>query len=511
MPYALNPAESTYLVKVLYLLKHFFDPNFVEVPNFFLYINSFFLILLNSLHDIDSIIGLLEVDPQALYLPLRCLNLIFGIGTIAVVFLIGNFFSLFTAVVASSLIALSFLHLKYSQLFLPYNYMTFFALLSCFFCIKAFYRIKLNLQTARSLLILSTILASLSTSMHYIGFVSFVPVLFVIFLTKEFNNSRFYKFCLTLFLLIFVLLNPYLIFHLVDFLIFSFKSYLKNYSYYHSSSYLLYLFNFLIYGIGPVAWVSAFGILKYKSYYDLDLLKIIFSLPLIYFACLGLFHLTSAGYSVLLLVFFSLASALVLNLFYESYFKEDVGVKRLIFIFLILFTFYIPLKYSIKYNKLVALADARIVATEWIKRNTTSEFKIAWDKNSLQINWFDPYSLNDLKGLEIDPELLKNEQKFLISSSFLKDKKWFTKLRKKVDYVVINNLDYEKVLREKYPKLLEKYYLKLLKLKPVVVFSPYVGVKKEKISSFLLEELYFPLETLFTRERTGPVISIYKL
>lgn len=511
LPYSLNPNESTYLIKILYLLKHWFNPDFVEVSNLYLYLNSFFLIVANKLLGVSSLVGALEVDPKILYLPLRFLSLIFGIFTIIVVFLIGNLFNSFVGIVASILVALSFLHLKYSQLFLPHSHMTFFALLSCFFCIKAFYTINTNLELTRKLLILSTVLAALSTSMHYIGFVSFAPVLLVIFLSKKSFDKNFIKFCTTLFLLIFIVLNPYLIFSLISLLVYLFTTYVKSYSIYNAGSYLPHLFNFLVYGIGPVAWVSAFGILKYKNCYDLNILKILFCMPVLYFAFLGLFHLTSAAYSVLLLPFFSIASALVLNLFYESYFKKDASLMKLVCIIIFLFAFYLPLKYSKKYCQLTSLEDTRVLATEWIKRNTTSDFKISWDRNSIQLNWFNTYNSRDLRNLGIYPELLKNDQRFLISSVFLKDKKWFRNLRKKVDYVVINSLDYERVLREKNPKLLEKYYKRLLKLKPVITFNPYLRDKETKIRSSLIEELYSPSSQLFDRERTGPLIKIYKL
>jgi hypothetical protein len=77
--------------------------------------------------------------------------------------------------------------------------------------------------------------------------------------------------------------------------------------------------------------------------------------------------------------------------------------------------------------------------------------------------------------------------------------------------VVINSLDYERVLRDKNPKLLEKYYKRLLKLKPAITFNPYLRDKETKIRSSLIEELYSPSSQLFDRERTGPLIKIYKL
>lgn len=511
LPYSLDPGESTYLIKILNLLKHWFNPNFIEVPHFFLYLSSFFLIIVNKLLGISSIISALEVDPKTLYLPLRFVSLIFGMLTIIVVFLIGSLFNSFVGIVASALLALSFLHLKYSQLFLPHGYMTFFTLLSCFFCIKAYFSISTNLELARKLLILSTILAALSTSMNYVGFVSLAPNLLIIFLNRECFDKNYLRFCLTLFLLLFIVLNPFLIFSLINLLVFFFSSYVKSYKMYNSTSCFLYLFSFLVYGIGPVAWVSALGILKYKSYYDLNVLKILFCVPVLYFAFLCLFHLTSASYSVLLLPFFSIASALVLNLFYENYFKKDTSLMKLVFIVLFLFAFYLPFKYSKKYCQLTSLEDTRILATEWIKRNTTSDFRISWDRNSVQLNWFDQYNSKDLRELGIYPELLKNDQRFLITSSFLKSRRWFRNLRRKVDYVVVNSLDYERVLREKNPKLLEKYYRHLLKLKPIITFNPYLRGVETKIRSSLIEELYSPSSNLFERERTGPIINIYKL
>ena len=127
--------------------------------------------------------------------------------------------------------------------------------------------------------------------------------------------------------------------------------------------------------------------------------------------------------------------------------------------------------------------------------------KIIWDKNSIQINWHNPY----------EPESLLDKKRFIITPKLLEKKHWLGYLRKKVDYAVINSLDVETVLRNPENSYKKKYYKEIQKLKPVITFNPYLLEKEKEIRHSLLEDLYIPFNALWQRERAGPLIKVYKL
>ena len=504
MPYVLDPHESRYLLNIFYLSKHFLNPGTVSVPSFFLYLNTVIVFFVQGTLNINHLLNNLEVNPASFYLPLRLLSVLFGIGTVIVVYFIGNVFGSLTGILAGGFLAVSFLHVKFSQIFLPFGGMVFFSLLSTFFALKALS------SKGSTYLVLSIIFSSLGTGMHYIGFVSIIPIFFVLALNKETYSSKHLRFLFLLFFLSFFLTNPYFFFFLFRFILFLVRTYVKSYYYHHSGSYLLYL-NFLISSVGPVVWVCASGLLKYKKDYNSDYLKVLFSLPFLYLGILGVFHATSPGYAMLLVPYFCLAASLVLNSMYSEQAQSNNTEKQFILLILILFAFYIPLKYTLKYNKLIDLSDTRVLATEWIKKNTTSDFRIAYDKNSIQFSPLDAYRKSDLKSLTSDFEVLLDKQKFSISYKLLKKKNWLKILRKKVDYIVINSFDFERALREPKDSPEKKYYKQILKLKPTITFNPYLLEKEKQVRFYLLEELYSPFETLWQRERAGPLIKIYKL
>ena len=224
-----------------------------------------------------------------------------------------------------------------------------------------------------------------------------------------------------------------------------------------------------------------------------------------YLAFLGLFHLTDSGHGVCIVPYLCIGAAMV----FASLFKKEN--LRFLFIFLTLLALWIPLKYTLRHNKMLSLSDTRILATEWIRENTTDSYKVVWGRNSIQPNWYDAYSKNYLIDLGIDKDVLITKQQFIVKDKLLKAKSWFQQLRKKVDYVVVSSLDTEKIFRSQGHILEKKYYSKFEKLEPIITFNPYYLQKEKQIRLLRLEELYSPFETLWQRERTGPLIEIYKL
>lgn len=381
-----------------------------------------------------------------LFVLLRFISVLFGVGTVLLTYLIGLLFNPFVGLFASAFLSVSYLHIKFSQSFLTLSPMIFFFVSTTYLALK--FLITRNLKY------------------FYLGLVSSLIGLSL----NGFNPLKYL--C---------------------------KSYFDSYFEYHSSTFFLYLFNFLIIGVGPVVWASAFFLFRYKNNYNLSLLKVLFFIPILCLSTFTLLHITSVGYVSTLAPYVCLAAGLVFSPYYEEVKNQETSLRKLSFLLLLLFALFIPLKYTLKYNKIINLSDTRTIATEWIKDNSSSDYKIAWDKNSF------------LKELLPEEEFFTNKQRYNITSSLLNKKDWFKILRKKVDYVVIDSLDYEQVLRKPGKDLKKKYYKKLLKLKPVITFNPYLKDSDKHLSSFLFEELYSPYETLWQRERAGPVIRIYKL
>ena len=135
------------------------------------------------------------------------------------------------------------LHVEFSQMFMPFSAMTFFCLLSGLYAFKG--------KTSKNRdVTLSVIFALLSFLIHPIGIISIIPLLF------NWSREKSYLKFKILFIVA-LLLNIHYFFHLPSLLLTTFKSYLINYYNYHSSSYLLYSFNFLLLGSGPIAYFSS--------------------------------------------------------------------------------------------------------------------------------------------------------------------------------------------------------------------------------------------------------------
>lgn len=499
LPYILNLDESSTFLKVVSLFKDFFKFKSLE-PSLFNYLSAVVLFINSWTFDTNSILNILEVKPGSLYISLRLLSVIFGVGSVVLVYLTGLMFGSLVGIIASGLIAVSLLHIKFSQLFLPYSALAFFSLLNTYSLIKV-----LMDKDKNSKMTLPFVFSFICSSINYFGLLNYVSVLMVMAIKKDFSALK--KFWLVS-LISYLFINPQVVLNLPMLLKNGVTDYINGYFSYHGSSYLLYGCSSLLQGAGPIAWLSIFLLFFCKEDYDKNSLKFLFSLPLIYLAVLGFFHVTSIGYGVILIPYICLACGLVFNYFYKRRIDDS---SKFIFILLLLIAFWIPLKYTFKYKKIMSLSDTRVIATEWIEENASGNVKIVWDKNSVQPRWYDAYNKADLEKLVSDPYLVTDKRKFLINPELLKRDRWLKLLKKKVDYVIVDNVEYEKCLREPGHKIEKRYYKGILKLKPYLTFSPYF-IENEKIAKQgLIEELYSPFLSLWQRERPGPIIKIYEM
>ncbi len=495
LPYSLNLQETEYLSNILSLIHEPFKIHFFEVPSFFLVFNSLITFICSG----GNVIYALEINPQWVLTILRLESLVFSVSSIVLIYMIGEFFGSFVGIFASAFLAVSFLHVKQAQFFSPVSALTFFTLLSVFFILKAIS----EQDEKKDRYYLFSLISSLTAGLfHFFGLFSLIPVFISSFLNKDVKNLKKYLIC---YFSIFIILNPYSIFTLYNFLI----SFLSRYSYtftnYHFSTFFLSTFTNLITAVGPFVYFAAVYLIFCREEYDDIALKILFFMPLLCIGIFGFCRLTDDSYVCMLIPFICLSAGLVFNLLSES--KEN----EYIFIVMLLLALWIPFKYASKYNKTMSLADTRILATEWINEKTNEEFKIIYDKNSLQLSWFDPFSKSFLKKYAEDPDLISNPRKFELTSSLLSKKSYFKIIKRKVDYIVVDSYDMEKTLRNKGKSQKKDFYKKLRKLTPFIAFNPYLKDfdKKTRFESFT--ELYLPYLSLWNRERSGPVINVYKI
>ena len=503
-PYVLNLEEEKLLKDIFYVIGHMLTPDDYHASDFFLYASSIFVCILSRTFDLNNVLSLFGSSPETFIVPLRVVNMFFTIITIVVVYLIGRIFNPLCGLVSSAALAVSFLNVIYSHSFNLFPIMTFFMVLSTMFVLLA----CLNLKKAEVNLKLSFISVLLSTSIHYLGIMSIVPG--IIYLTSK-NNLKPWNFLKLLFLA-FVLLNPSFIYHFFPNLIIFFKSYFMGYLANSSNSYMDCVSRILPTAVGPVILALPLLLFKYREKCDAWLIVILFSFPFMYFLLLGLLHLKDICYSLPLIPYLSIAFGLVFSFVYSEI-EKKVHWKRFVFIFVSLLAFWIPLKSVLNYNKLINLPDTRALATEWILRKTTRYFTIAWDDHSIEFggaaNFFGQEERE--KKNKKRSSFVNERKKIIVDSSFLKQKDWFKILKKRADYVVVSSLDSESAFRSGENKLFKKYYKKLSRLNSEVSFNPYYKDVENKLRNLFFEDLYLPFETVFQRERFGPVVRVYKI
>lgn len=161
-----------------------------------------------------------------------------------------------------------------------------------------------------------------------------------------------------------------------------------------------------------------------------------------------------------------------------------------------------PFVNSVLHNRLLTETDTRTIAREWIEQNIPEAAKIAveWRTHSPPLASPErsvPYSTRDFTvqifeqvGLSQHSVDWYRDQGFeyIVTSSFISE----------------NPLvypDMERTRREFYPTVAKEYTL-------LNTFSPTIG---NTSPSFIFDEMYGPLISLWERVRPGPIVKIYKV
>lgn len=446
-----------------------------------------YILGLNEAEIFKNIFNAFHFNLSGILLVLREICLVLSVLTIIILYLISIRFGPLVAIISSFLLSISFLHVSYSSIFNLTIISLFFSMFATYFALRAYENYT---PSFRNYLKTSFTFAFLSLLTSFLGIISLVPGTVVSFMKKE--TKRLKKlFLVSAFL--FLLLNI--------------PVFYDNFSGFQQkvNSFFIYL-RLLLQALGPVAFVLIFILPFFWKWQDKRLLAIIFSVPLLSFAILSFLNFKKIEYVLFLLPYACLAAAHSFICLLKG-FNTYSELKKFLFILLTLFGIWIPLKSTLNYNQLVKLPDTRVLATEWILRKTSKQYTVAWDENSLLIKG----KTNSYEKFDLIPKGQSYRKRLVISDDFLKQKKWFSILRKKADFVVVNNIDIEKALRTDKNKLKRKFYKKLLSTEPEVVFNPYLKGYENKLHLLLFEDLYFPYETLWARERFGPLIKIYKI
>ena len=241
-------------------------------------------------------------------------------------------------------------------------------------------------------------------------------------------------------------------------------------------------------------YVKKVGIKNNKEKHFLKFLIITILLLFVVKIVLGFLSLNSGGYSVLLVPYVAIAGGIFFSSIFSK-FDNFLDWQKFGCIILFILVIWLPLKNVLNYNKLIKLPDTRKIATDWILRKTSNQYVIAWDENSLLLGKRKP----------------SERKRYVINDKVLSKKTWFTTLRKKADYVVINSYDVEKVMRSSGNKQRKRFYKKIQSLEPEATFNPYYKDVESRMNKLLIEDLYLPFKTLWQRERFGPLIKIYKV
>ena len=112
------------------------------------------------------------------------LSILFSIGSLIIIYFIGEFFGVFVGVLSCLFLSFSVINVKYSHLLSPQSALVFFTLLSLYFSLKALSENKDKNY------FLSIVFAALAASMHYIGLLGFITPAISMLLNRDLERIK---------------------------------------------------------------------------------------------------------------------------------------------------------------------------------------------------------------------------------------------------------------------------------------------------------------------------------
>jgi len=387
-------------------LKYFsgdLNPHFFHVPSFYTYLQAgvwgiFYLLgkLLGFFSSLEHFISSFQANPTLFILIGRLINLIFSLGTIALVFTLGRkIYSLRAGFWAALLLIFSHIHNKISHYSLPDVPMVFFLVLTFYFIWELYTK-----GQARSYL-LAGLFAGLATATKYGGQLLFLP-LFLAHYDYHRRQKHSWRTLLfhpplwgagILFIMAFLAGCP---FSLLDFQTFwkDFQwqsQHLYTVGHYggalHQSAFLFYLFYGFRENIGLIAqWLLPLGLLlalKQRNKNDLLLL----SYPLLMFIIVATWKAKAVRYLLPFIPFLIIFCGKIMDQilsFWEQFHSSlpfphlSIKINRRLIIGVISLAVILPQAYKVtRFDLSLTQKDTRTLAREWILTHLPPKSTIA--------------------------------------------------------------------------------------------------------------------------------------
>jgi hypothetical protein len=229
----------------------------------------------------------------------------------------------------------------------------------------------------------------------------------------------------------------------------------------------------------------------------------IFVFPLLYFAIIGVVGMTFLRYSVVLLPYLALFSALGIVLVADWFGSAIPKLKKnLVLVAICGFVVVVPLVNAVMQNVLLSRPDTRLLAKQWVESNVPEGAHIATQWYGPPLATPDDPEAGSLRVYDVDIIDPFRSTSELYTLSYYQSQG--------VDYVILSSFIYQlsRVDLQEHAERTRFYDMLNEEATLVASFSPYAN---EQEPLFVFDEIYSPVVSLWQRERPGPVIKIYRL
>ena len=458
--------------------------------------------------------ALYRSDPTIFYQIGRFISAFLGALTVIAIFKLGKLTSrLGTGLIAAGLLATSFLHVRDSHFSVPDVAMTTFVIFSITLAVLGVQKVK------PKYLYLAGVVGGLAIALKWTALPIVVPLswacikIFGMVSRKSFFKL-FRKLILTnMFIVLgFFLGSPQILINPSPYLEIAFSKYdstkavgfeiwqvdtIPGFLFYGKT--LLYGAGFVLLVLGIIgALRRMFLIGKGGDKYSLLLL----SFPVVYYLLMGITYEYFARYALPLVPFLALfAAETIIGLWDWGEIKEKRWIRRATTV-LFVTALVLPLIYSIRLDILFSREDTRTVSKQWIETHIPEGAKIALDfeVHVPMLSTLEKPAPGDGKIYDVDTMsitglsdhplewYLEEGYDFLIASSFL--------------YKIPLVNDNENIARVTFYESLDRDF------ELIQEFKPYLGNSEP---SFIFDEIYGPIVSLWQREQPGPTLKIYQL
>lgn len=483
---------------------------FVEYAGYFVFGKIFGLF--SSANEFEAIF---RSDPSTFYLLARATSAILGVITVAVIYKLGKLTSsLAVGLIAAAFLSVSFLHVRDSHYAVPDVAMTSFIMIAVTLAAVGMHR------NERKYLYLSAVSGGLAIAMKWTA----LPVALVIawaslwtevderrtFLARLWSRPLFVS--VILFILGFAVGTPQMLIEPTPFIRHAFGQLHADqdggFEIWQVDTLSGWLFygKTLLYGMGlPLLTVGLIGMMRQlfkflRTANKSSILLLLF--PLIYYLLMGSTRHYFARYAIPLIPFLALFAAEALAATAVWLKHRQPRLARSLAAVLILFAMVQPFVQSIRHNILLTREDTRTLAKKWVESNILTGAKIAvdWQTYGPPLSTTDktvPHSnrvfdVTHLGGTGLADHPLNWYQQqgfdYLITSSFI------------YDIPLVFEEENEK--RQAFYKSLDQNLELVQEIRPNYT---------DRTPPFIFDEIYGPAISLWTRDRPGPVLKVYKV